>query len=50
MKKYLFSYDEEIENMINSIIVKRALKNKNKIEKMADLLRNIIKEEYERKL
>ena len=45
MKKYLFSYDDEIEKMINSITVKRALRNKNKVEKMAELLRNLIKEE-----
>lgn len=47
MKKYLFAYDEKVENMLNSIIAKRALKNKIKVEKMSELLRNLIKEEYE---
>lgn len=45
MKKYLFNYNEEIEKMINSITAKRALKNNAKVEKMAELLRNLIIEE-----
>lgn len=50
MKKYLFNYTEEIEQMINSIIAKRALKNGAKPEKLAELLRNLIKEEYEKNM
>ena len=50
MKKYLFSYDQEVEKMINSITAKRALKNKTKVEKMAELLRNLIKEENEKNM
>lgn len=49
MKKYLFTYDENIEKMLNSLIAKRALKNESKPEKLAELLRNLIKEEYEQK-
>jgi hypothetical protein len=28
MKKYLFNYDQEVEDMLNSITAKRALKKK----------------------
>lgn len=48
MKKYLFSLTEDTEKMINYIIAKRALKNVAKPEKLAELLRNLIKEEHER--
>lgn len=50
MRKYLFSLTEETEKMINYIIAKRALKNGAKPEKLAELLRNLIKEEYEKNL
>jgi hypothetical protein len=50
MKKYLFNYDQEVEDMLNSITAKRALKKKAKVEKMSELLRNLIKEEYEKKV
>lgn len=48
MKKYLFVYDENIEKMLNSIIAKRALKKEAKPEKVSELLRNLIKEEYDK--
>jgi len=50
MKKYLFVYDENIEKMLNSIIAKRAIKKEIKPEKLAELLRNLIQEEYEKNL
>lgn len=48
MKSYLLNYDKDIEKMINSISAKRALKGEYKIERLSELLRSLIKEEYER--
>lgn len=47
-KSYLFNFNKDIENKINFIIAKRALKKKCKPEKTSDLLRKLIEEEYER--
>ncbi len=43
---YHFNYSDEINNMINELIAKRALKNKSKVEKISELLRNLIIENY----
>ena len=48
MNHYNFNYSEEIEQMINESIAKRSLKNKKKIEKLSEFLRNLIEEEYKR--
>lgn len=45
-KQYLFNYYEDTEMAINFISAKRALNKIQKPEKLCELLRNLIDEEY----
>jgi hypothetical protein len=45
---YLFNYNEDIDGKINFIIAKRALDKSKKPEKLSDLFRSLVSEEFEK--
>lgn len=45
-KSYLLNYTEDTDKKINFIIAKRALDNERKSEKLSDLFRNLVEEEF----
>jgi len=47
-KSYLLNYTEDIDKKINFIIAKRALKNEQKSERLSDLFRNLVEEEFKK--
>lgn len=48
MKSYLLNYNKDIDKKINFIIAKRALTKEQKPEKISDLFRNLILEEFDK--
>ena len=47
-KSYLLNYTEDTDKKINFIIAKRALKNEQKSERLSDLFRNLVEEEFKK--
>ena len=46
IKSYLLNYSQDTDKKINFIIAKRALNNEQKSEKLSDLFRNLVEEEF----
>ncbi len=47
-KSYLLNYTEDTDKKINFIIAKRALVKEQKSERLSDLFRNLVEEEFEK--